>query len=60
LALVEVSRLFHHLGTAMGISLTERFLETLGDGREPIPAGQLQQLTALAQTMMALTKGVLS
>jgi hypothetical protein len=57
-ALRQVSRLFHGLGMTMDLSLSQRFSETLGGNGDPIPAGQLQQLTALAQTLMALTKGL--
>jgi hypothetical protein len=58
LALMQFSRLLHRLGLAMDVSLTQRIVATLGGGEEPIPRGQLQQLTTLARTVIALTKGL--
>jgi hypothetical protein len=60
LALMQVSRLFHQVARATDVSLTQPSMQTRRGGDELIPDGQLRQLTTLAQTLLALTKGLRS
>ena len=60
LALMQVSRLFHQAASATEVSPSLPSGATRRGGDELIPVGQLRQLTTLAQTLLALTKGLRS